>query len=102
MSDLQLILEGVVLALLLGYLCLKQSQRSGARSGSLNSAEWSGKAIDVSRLKSGLADTRAACRRARHSTTGLCFHRALLALARHSVTRFKYFDERASGEQVDG
>jgi hypothetical protein len=98
MSGTEIILW-LALATLLGtyaYIEHRQTLRSLGRP--CDPAEWTGKAIDVARLKPRIEGLRHDYLAVRQPPKGLCFHRSLIELARRAVARLAYFHDRAREE----
>jgi hypothetical protein len=95
MSGVEVILWLAGVAVLANYLWHKHRQRMRSQQERYDPAEWNGKAIVVTTLKPRIEDVRrnylAACPPAK----GVCFHRALIELARHAVAQLPYFHDRA-------
>jgi hypothetical protein len=91
-------LTGVVV--LSSYLYLKHRQRMRRESKRGKPAEWTGKPIDVIQLKPTLEKLRRDYLAARQPSIGVPFHRSLLGLARRTVVRLAYFQDRESNEQA--
>jgi hypothetical protein len=91
-------------AMLSSYLHVKRRRRVRSRSERYDRTKWTGKAIDVTKLKPALEAVRRDYLSARQSTRGIFFHRSLLRLTRRAVARLAYFHGRASEEpaQTDG
>ena len=100
MSNWQFLVELLALASLGGYLWAKHRQRERNRPVPLDPAVWTGKPIDITPLKPSLEKVRSTYKLMGQPQKGACFHRALLALAHHSVARFTYFHDRNSEEST--
>lgn len=98
MFPFDLILEVAAVAVLAGYLYLKHRQRMRRLYERYDAAEWTGKPIDVTKLKPGVEGVRRDYLAARPTARGIVFHRGLLGLARRSITQFAYFHDRESKE----
>ncbi len=94
MSAVEVAIRLAAVAVLASYLYFKHRQRVRCHSGPLNPAEWSGKALDATRLKPAVEDVRRHYLAAQHSSRGVCFHRSLLALAQRAVAHFAYFHDK--------
>ena len=100
MSALEVIIGLTSVAVLSSYLYLKHRQRVRHRSKRYNPAEWTGKAIDITKLKPTVEEVRHDYLAGRQSTRGRLFHRRLLELARRAVTRLEYFQDKESHEHA--
>jgi hypothetical protein len=94
MSILEVTIWLAVVAALASYLYAKHRQRLRSASERYDPAKWTGKAIDVTKLKPRVEDVRRDYLAARQPAKGLCFHRALMDLARQAVARLAYFHDR--------
>jgi len=95
MSNLEVIIRLTVVAALASYLYAKHRQRVRGRLGRYNPAKWTGKAIDVTELKPRIEGVRRNYLAVQQPAKGLCFHRALIELARQAVAQMAYFQDRA-------
>ena len=85
----------VALVVLLGcYIYIKHRQWVRGVPHQDDPEQWSGKAIDVTPLQPKVEAVRRNHLAARTSVAGVCFHRALLELARQAVARLGYFHDR--------
>jgi hypothetical protein len=100
MSGTEIILWLGLVALLGSYLCLKHRQRVRSHYERYESAEWTGKAIDVTELKPKVEEVRRNYLEARQPVKSPCFHRALIELARQAVARLAYFHDRVPEEHA--
>ena len=100
MSALEVIIGLTSVAVLSSYLYLKHRQRVRHRSKRYNPAEWTGKAIDITKLKPTVEHVRRDYLAARQSTRFILFHRSLLGIARRTVARLAYFQDRESHEHA--
>jgi len=98
MSALEIILWLASIAALSTYLYLKHRQRM--RSQRYEPAAWTGKGIDVTKLRPTVEDVRRAQLAARRSARGMLVHRSLLGLARQTVAHLAYFRDRQSEEHA--
>jgi hypothetical protein len=98
MSAFEIIIGLAAVAMLSSYLYVKRRQRVRSRSERYDPPKWTGKPIDVTKLKPALEAVRRDYPSARQSTRGIFFHRSLLGLARRAVARLAYFHDRASEE----
>ena len=96
MPDIEVTIGLAAEAILVSYLYLKHRQRVRSRPERYDPAEWTGKAIDVTKLKPMVEDVRRNYLAARQLAKGVCFHRALLGLARRAVARLAHFHDRES------
>src|SRR5579859_709856 len=99
LSDFEIFIGWVVVLCLSTYLVLKHVQRIRRqlllnRQRELDLTRWSGKPIDVSKLKPTIEGVRLNHLNARGPRRGLSLHRGLLALARRAVTRLAYFQAK--------
>jgi hypothetical protein len=81
------------------YAYIKHRQALRWQGDSDEPANWIGKAIDVTDLKPKLETVRRNYLAARQLAPGLCFHRALVELARHAVAGLAYFRDREPEER---
>jgi hypothetical protein len=95
MSNLELLIRLFVVAALASYLYAKHRQRERSLAERYDPAEWTGTAIDVTPLKPRIEGVRRDYLAAQQPSKGLCFHRALLELARRAVAQLAYFHDRA-------
>jgi len=100
MSAFEIIIRLAAVAVLASYLHLKHRQRARCRPGACDPAEWTGKSIDVTKLKPAVEDLRRDYLAARQPTRGIFFHRNLFELARRRVARLAYFQDKESEEQA--
>jgi hypothetical protein len=96
MSGIEVTIQLAVVAALASYLYRKHRQRRRSRLERYDPAKWTGKAIDVAPLKPRIESVRRNYLAAQQPAKGLCFHRALLELARRAVAQLAYFHDRAS------
>ena len=94
MSGTEIILWLVLIALLGIYLGIKHRQILRRQSEPCDPAKRTGKAIDVTQLKPKVEVVRRNYLAAQQPANGLCFHRALIELARQAVARLAYFHDR--------
>jgi|SRR5881392_1816547 hypothetical protein len=94
MSDAETLVGFVVVALLGSFLYFKHRQRTYRAPESRNGPEWTGHPIDATELKQTLAKVRRDYLAARGTTSGICFHKSLLAFARRTVTSLAYFQDK--------
>jgi len=94
MSGLEITIRLAIVAVLAGYLYSKHRQRVYSWYAERDPAKWSGRAIDVAKLKPKVEELRRDYLTGRASATGRCFHRCLLNLARQVVVRLAYFHDR--------
>jgi hypothetical protein len=87
-----------MVVVLSSYLYLKHCQRARSRYERYDPAEWNGKAIDVTKLKPAVENARRNYPTAQKSSRNIFFHRGLLGLARRTVTRLAYFQNRVPKE----
>jgi hypothetical protein len=85
-----------LVGVLAGYLWIKHWQRVGNWSEQYDPAKWTGRAMDVARLKGRVAELRSDYLKRRVPTRGVRFHRSVLDLARQLVARLAYFHDRES------
>ena len=95
MSTLEVTLRLAAVVVLAGYLYAKHRQRANSRERS-GEATWRGQSIDAAKLKPMVENVRRNYIAAHPPARGICFHRALLALARRAIGRLEYFHDRAS------
>jgi hypothetical protein len=88
-------------ALLSVYLYAKHRERMRSLREQDDSVEWPGKAIDVASLKPRLERVRRNYLAARQPVKGLCFHRALIDLARQAVARLPFFHDRMPEQHAE-
>ena len=96
MSGTDIILWLGLVALLGSYFYIKHRRAVRSRSEPSDAAKWSGNSIDVTQIKPRVEDVRRNHLPAQQPAKGLCFHRALIELARQAVARLAYFHDRAS------
>jgi hypothetical protein len=101
MSDTEIILWLALIALFGCYVWIKRRQMQRALSGPSDPAGWNGKGIDVSELIPKVEDVRRDYLAARQPAKGLCFHRALIELARQAMAELAYFHEREPDDRVN-
>ena len=101
MSGVEITIRLAVVAVLASYLFIKHRQRMRNRSEQCDPAKWTGQAIDVAQIKPRVEDVRRNYLAPRQPAKGLCFHRALLDLARRAVARLGYFQERESQHHAE-
>jgi hypothetical protein len=94
MSGLEIIFWLVVFALLAYYAWIKHRHRLRVPPKPCDPAQWTGKGIDVSRIIPKVEVVRRDHLAVRQPPKGLCFHRALVELARKAVADFAYFHDR--------
>jgi len=94
MSDSEIVSGLVIVVMLSSYLYVKHRRRAFLQPDRCNIVEWSGKPIEVSKLKPTLEQVRLDYRSARQSARGNLYHRRLLRLAQHAVGHLPYFQER--------
>jgi len=94
MSDFEIIIGLGIVAVLASYLCIKRCQRAFGQPERRDPAVWTGKPIDVSKLKPTLEGVRFDYLAVRKPARGGFFHRSLLGLARRAVARLAYFQCR--------
>jgi hypothetical protein len=102
MDDFEIIIGLSMVAVLSSYLFIKDRQRMRSRFERHGWAEWPGKAIDVTPIKPVIEDLRRDYLAARAPTRGIFFHRSLLRLARRTIARMAYFQEREPEEHRQG
>jgi hypothetical protein len=93
----QAIIIPVCLAVLAICLCIKLRRWE---SEAHKPAQLTGKSIDAAELKRNLDHVRRDYLAARRRARGVCFHRALLSLARRTVVRLPYFRNRKAEEDA--
>ena len=81
-------------AVVAGGLYLEHHWRRCGRDRRLRAAHWTGKAIDVTGLKTRVEVVRRDYLVARHSARRMSFHRAFMAVARRTVARLAYFHRK--------
>jgi len=96
MTAFEIVIELIGVVVLSCYLYSKHRQRIRRQSKRYDAAEWVGKPIDVTKLKPTVEDVRCDYLAARLSTRGILFHRSLLGIARRTVARLAYFQDRES------
>jgi hypothetical protein len=97
MSVLEIIVRLAAVALLAGYLFIKHRQRVRNWSGPKNPAEWTGRAIDATRLRPTIDRVRHDYLAARPPPArSIWCRKALLALAGRTVGRLSFFRDRKS------
>jgi hypothetical protein len=96
MSGIEITIRLVVVAVLASYLVSKHQQRKRHSPYRYDPAQWTGQAIDVTKLKPRVEEVRRDHLRTRAPAKGLCAHRALLDLARRVVARLAYIQDRES------
>ena len=101
MSDLEMIIGLAVVAMLSSFLYIRHRQRVHQQYERSDPVQWTGQAIDVTKLKPTIEDLRRDYLAARQSTRGIHFHRSLLGLARRTVARLAYFHDRESEEHYE-
>jgi hypothetical protein len=94
MSGLEITIRLAVVAVLAGYLYTKHRQRVLGWSEGVDPAKWTGRAIDVAKLKPRVEELRRDYLSGRPPAKGLCFHQSLLNLARRVVVQLAYFHDR--------
>ncbi len=94
MSGTEFVLWLALLALLVCYVLIKRRQVLRTQWEPCDPAEWTGKGIDVSGLIPRVEGVRRDYLAARQPVKGLCFHQALLELARKAVARLDYFQHK--------
>jgi hypothetical protein len=99
MSANEMILWLALIALLGIYWRMKHRQSLRSQSEPCD-PKWTGKAIDVASLKPGMDYGRRDCLAARQPVKGICFHRALIELARQAAARLAYFHDREPEDHV--
>ena len=100
MSGTEIFLWCALMVLLLVYARIKHRQTLQHLREPYEPADWTGKAIDVTALEPKLEGVRHDYLAARQPDRGLCFHRALVELARHAVAGLAYFQEREPEEHA--
>jgi hypothetical protein len=102
MSVLEIIIRLAAVALFAGYLFIKHRQRVRNWSGPKNPAEWTGRAIDATRLRPTIDRVRHDYLAARQPLArGIWYRKALLALAGRTVGRLSFFRDRKCEEEAD-
>ena len=96
MGATEIVLWLTLLALLAGCVCIKRRQMLRTPGEPCDPAEWTGKGIDVSGLIPKVEKVRGDYLAARQPVKGLCFHWALVELARKAVVGLAYFQQRES------
>jgi hypothetical protein len=100
MSAFEIIIGLTAVTVLTSYLFWRHCLRARRQSNRYASSGWTGKPVDLARLKPILEELRQDHRAARRHTRGILFHRRLLELARRTVTRLEYFQDRESHEHA--
>lgn len=100
MSPLEVTIKLALLAVLTSYLWLKHRQRVRNWSPKCDPAQWTGQGIDVTQLKPKVETVRRDYVAARRPATGVCFHRALLTMARRAVAQLGFFQHREPQAQA--
>jgi hypothetical protein len=94
MSVVEVAINLAGLVVLVVYLCTKHRQKARGRGERYDSADWSGTAIDVTKLKPAIDARRREYVAAQQRGKGFRYHRALLEFAGRAIAQLGYFRDR--------
>jgi hypothetical protein len=100
MSSIEVTIRLAAVAVLASYLYVKHRQRVRNWSEPYDPARWTGKPMDVTKLKPTVEEVRRNYLVAQQPTRGIFFHRSLLGLARRTVVRLAFFHSKESEEHA--
>ena len=92
--------ELATIAVLVGWLVRRHRQRMRQYWPVCDPAKWTGKAIDVTKLKPKVEDLRHDYLAMRHTRKTGGYHKTLVGLARRAVLQLAYFRRREPDEHA--
>jgi hypothetical protein len=96
----QIGVELATIAVLAGWLVRRHRQRMRQYRPVCDPAKWTGKAIDVTKLKPTVEDLRRDYLATRHARKSVGYRKTLMGLARRAVLQLAYFRRREADEHA--